>query len=65
VIGVTGTLFGRLENWLAVTVSNNSVSLNALVALKVASVSVEIPGHLHDGREEAVPHRSFSHLMAG
>jgi hypothetical protein len=46
-------------------VGNNSVSLDALVTFKMASVSVQIPGHLHDSRREAVPHCCLSHLVTG
>jgi hypothetical protein len=64
-ICITGALFGRLKHWVAVTISNDSVTLDALVTLEVAPISVEIPGHLHDGRRKAIPHRGFPDLVAG
>jgi hypothetical protein len=40
VIGIASTLFGRLEDRVAIAVRNDLISLDALTALKVASVSV-------------------------
>jgi hypothetical protein len=64
-ICISSALFGRLKHWVAVTISNDSVTLDTLVALEVAPISVEVPGHLHYGRRETIPHRSVPNLVAG
>jgi hypothetical protein len=64
-ICVSSALFGCLKNRVAIAISNDTVPLDTLVALEVAPISIEVPGHLHDGRREAIPHRSIPNLVGG
>ncbi len=47
-IRISRALFGCLKNWMALSIRNNSITLNSLVAFEVASKAVEVPGYLHD-----------------
>jgi hypothetical protein len=49
VIRISRALFSRLEDRMAVSIRNNSISLYSLIALEVATVAIEISGYLHDG----------------
>jgi hypothetical protein len=49
VVRVSSALFGRLEDRVAVTVRNDTISLNSLVTFEVTTVAIEIPGYLHHG----------------
>jgi hypothetical protein len=49
VIRISRALFSRLEDRMAISIRNNSISLYSLVAFEVATVAIEIPGYLHDG----------------
>jgi hypothetical protein len=48
-ICVSSALFGCLKHRVAIAISNDTVPLDTLVALEVAPISIEVPGHLHDG----------------
>jgi hypothetical protein len=49
VVRISSALFGRLEDRVAITVSDDSISLNSLVTFEVTTVAIEIPGYLHHG----------------
>jgi hypothetical protein len=50
---------------MAITVRNDTISLNSLVSLEMATVAIEISGYLHHRRGKAVPHCSISYLVSG
>jgi hypothetical protein len=64
-ICISSALFSCLKYRVAITISNDTVALNTLVALEVAPISIEVPGHLHNGRRETIPHCGVPNLMAG
>ena len=49
VVRISSALFGRLEDRVAITVRDDSISLNSLVTFEVTTVAIEIPGYLHHG----------------
>jgi hypothetical protein len=49
VVRISSALFGRLENRMAITVRNDPIPLNSLVAFEVTTIAIEIPGYLHHG----------------
>ncbi len=65
VILVACALLGHLQNWVAISIRNHSVSLISLIPSEVPSKSVEVPGNLHGSGRETVPDRSISDLSSG